>query len=461
MSGLGIVLEEAESPSPGRAHLSAPVPQSPSIAANTNYTESEALLPPLPDESAAPVARTASTSPLVGPLKTHTLITGSPAPSGDYEVEALPFQLTHDETDRLRQQPPPKVLSDLFSDHLFALYELDSLALHSDSTPITFPAVDLHASATPTSVHQHQPPSLTSGSGGLNTSPLKRLKSLKNGIRKLSLLKMGSLSLVSSPVVADLPTPPPRPILSPLQTEQPCLDLSLQSSAGDSLRSSTFSSLAAPSNGGAAGGTSGSTPVAASHVHTASQGLIAKARRRTLSSSHCTLAASTPPLPLPIITLSENLNTTKENMVDIEQTFFEIVVGTGTTSDANNLSQLTTSDELIEYSLYLNQHKKSVVGAYDATRDRLISSGWCSNHDLENLSLQRDSSLSQIDTKLLQIEEKLNLEFQLLMLNNPTLHMHPHGKGFAATTPLREVSLSPSLKVLESRCFAFSGSDGH
>lgn len=143
-------------------------------------------------------------------------------------------------------------------------------------------------------------------------------------------------------------------------------------------------------------------------------------------------------------------------MVDIEQNFFENI-GSGSASETNNLNNLTTSGELIEYSLYLNEHKKSVVSAYDATRERLINSGWCSNHDLENLSLQKDSSLSQIDTKLLQIEEKLNLEFQLLMLNNPTLQID-QAKHLVAPS-VREASLSPSLKVLESQCYAFSGND--
>lgn len=450
MSGLGIVLEEAESPVPLRAILAAPTPQSPRIAP-PNFTDSEALLPPLPDDAAATVARTSTASPLVAPSRLHFQMTGSPVASNmEFADESLPSQLISYDNDLVRTQQSHKVLSDLFSDHL--MYELDSLALN-ESTPMSFPPADLTSSGNNT-VHLHQPPSLTSGSAGLttNTSPLKRLKSLKNGIRKLSLLKMSSLLSVSSPVVAETPVAPPRPTLTPTYTD-PSQDVSLLSSTGDSLRSSTFSSLAGV---GQLAPASGSTPQAPAHIHTASLGLLAKARRRTLSGSHCTLAATTPPLPLPIITLSENLNTTKETMVDIEQNFFENIgtVG-GAASDKDNLDKLTTSDELIEYSLYLNEHKKLVVGAYDATRERLISSGWCSNHDLENLSLQRDSSLSQIDTKLLQIEEKLNLEYQLLMLNNPTLAM-PRGKH---ASNLREASLSPSLKVLESRCFAFTGSE--
>lgn len=449
MSGLGILLEESESPGPLRAHLAAPLPRSPAAAATLQYIDTEALLPPLPDTAEAIQS---SASPLASSTHGHVLLAQSPAPSGGGPDgdDPLPLQqMAYDEFDAVRPPPANRQLSDLFSDGLFALYELDSLALNSDGIPISYVPSD--GTTTPANAQAQQPQG--SGSGTLSTSPLKRLKSLKNGIRKLSLLKMTSLLSALSPVLNDLPQPPPRPILSPLQTEAPCHDVSLLSSTGDSLRSSTFSSLAGGANA-AVGGTTGSTPIGSSHVHTASQGLMSKDRRRTLSSSHSTLAASTPPLPLPIITLSENLSTTKEAMVDIEQNFFDNL-GSHSAGDMKNLHQLTTSEELIEYSLYLNEHKRSVVGAYDATRQRLVSSGWCSSHDLENLSLQRDSSISQIDTKLLQIEEKLNLEFQLLMLNNTTQQMS-QTKHLAAPT-MRDTSLSPSLKVLESRCFAFPG----
>lgn len=444
MSGLGIVLEEVEPSALLRAHLASPKPRPPTTITHS-FTDSEPLLPPLPGDAAATVARTADASPLGAPSRLHLQLTGSPVPSNmEYFDESLHSQLVSQATDELHPQEAHRVLSDLFSDHLE--YELDSLALN-ESTPISFPLVD-QFSSTSGSVSLHQPPSLTAGSGGLNTSPLRRLRSLKKGIRKLSLLKMGSL--LSVPLVAETSLAHSRPVLSPSHTDV-SHDVSLLSSAGDSLRSSMFSVLA----GAPVSNTPGSTPHAPIYVHTASQGLLAKARKRTLSGSNSILAASTPPLPLPIITLSENLTTTKETMVDIEQNFFDSIGSVGD-SESDYLGKLTTSEELIEYSSYLNEHKKSVVGAYAATQERLIRSGWVSDHDLENLSLQRDSSLSQIDTKLLQIEAKLNLEFQLLMLNNPTLST-PRGKHLP--TNMREMPLSPSLKVLESRCFAFSGSE--
>lgn len=444
MSGLGILLEEVEPAALLRSHLASPKPRPPSTTTHS-FTESEPLLPPLPGDAADAVGRPATASPLGVPSRLHLQLTGSPVASNmEFFDESLHSLLVSHATDDLHPQEAHRVLSGLFSDHVG--YELDSLALN-ESTPISFPLVE-QLSSTNGNVSLHQPASLTAGSGGLNTSPLRRLRSLKKGIRKLSLLKMGSL--LSVPLVAENSVAHSRPILSPTHTDV-SHDVSLLSSAGDSLRSSMFSVLAAAP----VPNTAGSTPHAPSHVHTASQGLLAKARKRTLSGSNSILAATTPPLPLPIITLSENLSTTKETMVDIEQNFFDSI-GSGGDSDSDNLGKLTTSEELMEYSSYLNEHKKSVVGAYAATQERLVRSGWVSNHDLENLSLQRDSSLSQIDTKLLQIEAKLNLEFQLLMLNNATLPI-PRGKHLPNN--MRETPLSPSLKVLESRCFAFSGNE--
>lgn len=447
MSGLGIVLEEVEPPVSLRALLVSPLPQmapQPHSSA-PSFAESESLLPPLPDDAAATVPRTATTSPLGVPSRLHFQLTGSPVASNiEFVDDSQLSQLTSHVTDVLLPQEPRSVLSELFSDHL--LYELDSLALNQ-STNISFPPVE-QLSLASNSVNLHQPPSLTSGSSGLNTSPLRRLKSLKKGIRKLSLLKIASLLSSSTPVVSETAVAP-RPVLSPMHTNL-SQDASLLSSAGDSLRSSMFSVLAAAG----VPTTAGSTPQGPGHP-LATHGVLAKVRRRTLSGSHSSLTGTTPPLPLPIITLSENLTSTKETMVDVEQNFFENI-GSGATSDSDNLGKLTTSEELMEYSAYLNEHKKTVVRAYDATHERLNSSGWVSNHDLENLSLQRDSSLSQIDTKLLQIEAKLNLEFQLLMLSNRTL---PVPRGKTLSNSMREASLSPSLKVLESRCFAFVGSE--
>ncbi|KAM9887038.1 hypothetical protein OXX69_013469, partial [Metschnikowia pulcherrima] len=164
---------------------------------------------------------------------------------------------------------------------------------------------------------------------------------------------------------------------------------------------------------------------------------------------------------------------TKKNLDSIEQNFFEnwttpapdsmsqASASQVTTDDADidqsdKLAILNTPDDLVEYSNYLSQHKKSVELAYDVSRNRLINSGWCSGHDIENLNLQRDSSLSQIDSKLLQIEEKLNSEFNISYLNNKHMQqMSPRQKCAA------RVALSPSLKDLENKCLYFSAEHGN
>lgn len=414
MSGLGIVLEEAESPQP---LLSTPQ------QTHTLESDSESLLPPLPDGEPGDLLRMTTTSPVHESPKSHGRTTSAPA-----------------------SEDEPKQLSDLFSDHLFTLYELDLPALNIDALPLAFPPVESQGS----SVLLH-PASATAASSASSTSPLKRLKSLKNGIRKLSLSKM------TNSAVTDLP-PPPRPVLAPLQTESH--DASSVSSATDSLRSSTFSNLLLPAAGINHSPTCEAC-VGTLHTHGSSQSLVPKSRRRTLSSSHCNSAATTPSGPSPIITLSENLSSSRKNLCDIEQSFLQSVTGepasTSELHKTGGIGQLSSSHELIEYLVYLNEHKKSVLDAYDVTTERLSSSGWCSSHDLENLSLQKDSLLSQIDTKLLQIEEKLNADFNLSMLNNPCVH-HP-AKGMLSQVMQnepRDVSLSPSLKVLESRCMAFT-----
>lgn len=446
MNGLGIVLEESE-PAPLRSE---PPPLSPLA---TLYQDTEALLPPLPDEDGlgAPYA-TPLASPELSPVRRHS-------PVDDHH----------------------KLFSDIFSRPLL---ELDLSALNIAAVPTAFfePAPQQQAPAPST-----------------NTSPLKRLKSLKKGIRKLSLSKMSSSQSTSSTPTSEAPAYlPAAPVLSPLQSElvDPHHDSSLLSSTSESLRSSTFSALLLPAVGFSATAipvgayAAKDTPIAPTHGHSSSNGLglIVNSRRRTLSNSQSNSAATTPPLPLPIITLLENLSTLRKNLVSIEQNFFDsLAAGSNTPSLASSMhlqqplatspnaklppvfdsiSKLNTSDELIEYSIYLTEHKKSVETAYEVTKHRLSTSGWCSTHDLDNLTLQRESSLSQIDTKLLQIEEKLNSDFHLSMLNNPGIHARCSGQSaskesFTTAQSGAKGPFSPSLKVLESRCLSFSAEHGN
>lgn len=124
--------------------------------------------------------------------------------------------------------------------------------------------------------------------------------------------------------------------------------------------------------------------------------------------------ASTPPLNSPIITISENLSLPKKSINNIEQNYFDKF----SNNQINNLTDLENSQDLINYSQYLIYQKNHLIDAFNLAEKKLSDSGWCSNHDLNNLHLQQDSSISQIDTKLLQIEEKLNREHNLSLLGN-------------------------------------------
>lgn len=119
------------------------------------------------------------------------------------------------------------------------------------------------------------------------------------------------------------------------------------------------------------------------------------------------------------------------------------------------LTKLNTPEDLIDYLIYLSEHKKSVEEAFTVAKDRLLSSGWCSKHDIENLNLQRDVSLSQIDTKILKIEAKLNSDFNVSMLNNINVLSSTKSNNGRKSEDARE-PLSPSLKVLEKKYLLFS-----
>ncbi|KAM9886918.1 hypothetical protein OXX79_013934, partial [Metschnikowia pulcherrima] len=185
-----------------------------------------------------------------------------------------------------------------------------------------------------------------------------------------------------------------RPQYSPTSTESCPNDTSSSSSGCDSVKS-TFSSSAVPSSAYTSHGHShafsstASTPQGPTHTHTSSSGSAGsatKSRRRTISLSN-SASTPTPSLPSPIVTLSEDLSSTKKNLDSIEQNFFEnwtipapdsmsqASASQVTTDDADvdqsdKLAILNTPDDLVEYSNYLSQHKKSVELAYDVSRNR-------------------------------------------------------------------------------------------
>lgn len=505
MKGLGIVLEESESPN------AAALSPSPSIS-ESRHKDHEALLPPLPDADPDAIIAT----PVVPQLL------NSPTAS---HMGHLPSRVLQQDGEDPFIQPPSKPMADIFSELLLALYDLDLLALADGCTPtLAFPTVELSSglalarSQTPvlllptvntgistlgpgapgligstscTNVNSiasgavvlvtcssgcmagcancsHQPQTTTS------TLPLKRLKSLKMGIRKLSLPKLGgSLSLLPTPVV-ELTPQLVRPVLLPLHTDINLQDDTLLSLAGGSLRLSTFSASMAYTGLGAGISTTVSTPGAPTHGYSSSGGLglglgpglalfVAKQRQR--ASLNPTLT------PQATVTVLGNLGQPKKNLQDLEQIFLRSLAEEASASDsatsplspnASSIHQLSTSDELIEFLMFLNEHKKSVESAFEMAKQRFTSSGWCLNHDIVNLELQRDTSLSLIDTKLLQIEERLNSEFNLLMLNNPCMRL---GLTWMASTsesapvPVA-VPSSLNLKTLESKCYAREAANG-
>lgn len=170
-----------------------------------------------------------------------------------------------------------------------------------------------------------------------------------------------------------------------------------------------------------------------------------------------------------MITLSDNLPTSSENLNGVDQSFFcnvsrsplslHLVNNEGSQRSSDEpvdaLTKLNSPEDLIDYLIYLSEHKKLVEDAFTVANSQLTNSGWCSKHDLENLNLQRDVSLSQIDTKLLQIEEKLNSDFNVSMLNNITVQTATKSE-FGRKSIESRVPLSPSLRVLEKKFHLFS-----
>lgn len=137
-------------------------------------------------------------------------------------------------------------------------------------------------------------------------------------------------------------------------------------------------------------------------------------RNRAISLTTSSICPLTPPLNSPLISVSENLNLPKKSLENIEQNFFDKLAN----SKVQKFTDLQNCEDLINYSQYLIYHKNNLIDAFNVAEKKLSESGWCSNHDINNLNLQQDASISQIDTRLLQIEEILNEEFNSSFLGN-------------------------------------------
>ncbi|CAI5757292.1 unnamed protein product [Candida verbasci] len=275
------------------------------------------------------------------------------------------------------------------------------------------------------------------------TSPLKKLKSLKRGIRKLSLSSISNNIANSSASSSSNSTPTTpkfstlsntstqntslniRPSLSPIQAEEVKTNHQYHQHSSSS-STSTVSSLTSSLR----------------NTNT-------NKRNRTLSQGTTTNFSPVTPPPLltsPIITISENLSTTKKTMSSIEANYFDSLQN----SNKNSIEELNDIDELINYSSFLRNQKLQLIDIFNKTREKLEKSGWCSQTDFVNLGLQQDSSSCQIDTILLKIENKLNKDFNYSILNNEVkkeeIQVQTQTHGF----------ISPSLRTLESKCNSFT-----
>ncbi|CAK7892626.1 hypothetical protein CAAN1_01S10924 [[Candida] anglica] len=432
-NGLGILLEEKEHPlhetieNIRQEEFEKEIHQDHENENISSEAGSELLLPPLPDEEDInPIV------PSIFSTNTYTNNTtmenkslsgfNSPFSNTDKNLESSYF------TEDSRRGSD---YSEILSNSCLSSYELSSPGLNMDSNTFqNFPSTSANTPAKDAS----QP----------STSPLKRLKSLKNGIRKLS------LSSKSAPV-SNLPTPtlPIRPVLSPIQTFS---KRSSQDSSDSILTDNNFMN---------------------SSDRQSFPSLTMSKRARALSSS--ALTPLTPSYSSPVITLSENLQNSKRSLLNIEHSYFDSLQ-TSKNNQNNNLSnniegeyyksndrnrsitELSKPSELLDYLMFLKDQKKSVTDAFELTRQRLKDSGWCSEHDLNNLQLQQDSSLCQLETKLLQIKERLDSEFNMSLFNESS-QMCTNSRRFSERTinsDIEKQALSPSLKTLENRCFSFS-----
>ncbi|KAG2736620.1 hypothetical protein G9P44_000710 [Scheffersomyces stipitis] len=484
---------------------------SPSSDKNTirsDSIEAEVLLPPLPDEDAPDLVTNETRS-----LATNEDADSDSAASSYHTKNHSISQIQSHNQNQIQNQTQShnqisaqnSESSIIYNDHYseffqhdqsFSNYALDSPSLVIDSNFQLFPSL-----SSQNSVNQSQASHAAASSANTttdsttsvptHTSPLKRLKSIKNGIRKLSLSssKENSSNSTKQHDKQQNQQQLNRPILSPLQVDlarsidPTATSHSIHHSAtgSHSSTSSSNSSLSSVFN-------NSTLPSVVSATHNG----VTNSRPRTLSNS-ASLNPITPPLTSPVITISENLSATKKTLSSIDQNYIDslntsfsnsLTISTRSSSNASefipdateseslarhrieSISELSSAQDLISYASFLDKQKKSITDAFELTRSHLIQSGWCSDHDLNNLQLQQDSSLSQLDTKLIQIEERLNREFGVSLLTNVT---NSKNKNVANSSKLKsqaqrvvkdskEMPISPSLKVLESRCFSFTDS---
>ncbi|RCK63326.1 hypothetical protein Cantr_09886 [Candida viswanathii] len=435
----------------------------PRLNHQTAGTTTESLLPPLPDaveDLTSPPAFSSSTTHYEDSLSTST---DNDSNHSNINVGDL-YQHSKSSFSNYALDSPTLLL-----DQQNALQRFPSLgkaaagadSLSSSSTTTNTLTSTVTANTTLVANHLSAVPSANE-----RTSPLKRLK---NGIRKLSLSsntnsnnssscstptapKFNPLSPPSSVIngsaavttTAPLNPMPLRPILSPIQVVKPMTSASHQSNQHQLPLHSASSSTSTNSS-------------FSSQIE----------RARALSQGTTIFTPVTPPVASPVITIGDDLNNGKKTLSKIEQSYFD-------SNQINSLDDLITVEDLLNYLQFLIQQRTILDDVFQKTKEKLQASGWCSDHDLHNLQLQQDSSRCQIDTSLLKIEERLNREFSCSVLGNDgqgqTVTVAKRNQKVTIATPTtshhskqssllgdeKDSTISPSLKVLESRCISFT-----
>lgn len=394
MNGLGIVLEEPSTVDSSNKQVLK------SNRKSSNATEvEESLLPPLPDEDNLNESISISLNAKDEESDSYTennssnsnesnhsnfnVLTNSMASSmhgfneeqGSFVEPELHINSSNLSSD-----------NDFFyknSNNSFSTYELDSPSINLDPF---FSSMSNNNSSR----------DLSRDNKDKETSPLKRLKSLKKSIRKLSLSKSNSASNVNINGLNGSSTN-----ITGINPTYSASTSNITSSLGPALNPITTSILSSKMD---------RPQLSPLQNHFKTLSLDSNGSVTTGESKVKCMTPTTPPYLSPIITLTDNGNVTKESLQKIEQNYFSTFMKTQTQEDVPQEKELVDIQDqttLMNYYNYLINERSLITETYNLTKSRLVKSGWCSTDDLNNLSIQKNNQLCQIDSKLKEINMKL------------------------------------------------------
>lgn len=369
-NGLGIVLEEKIN----QSHLQENQQSMDMI--NRQPMDIEVLLPPLPNENLDDDDNRSGlgTSNDTTNKRISALITNPSTPVSDYSIESSKDKDTIEVDANMDEDEISSTQHSFFNHNntSFSTYDINSPSINLENS-LVFPSVSN---------------STNNSTQSTNHSPLKRLKSFKNTIRKLSFNNKSMNNNTNNDGGSSTSTGP---------TSVPNSDVN-----HDSYKSSQSNIT-----GNINLITSGSNSINESirpHInpinsHFKSNSHDSYDSTNLFESKMKCITPTTPPLSSPIITLSENLNICKENVDKIEQNYFETFK-----LDSSNLKGV---ENLESYYNYLINEKSTIEDTFNLTKNRLMKSGWCSQDDLNNLALQKKVQLEKINYKLDEVNDKL------------------------------------------------------